>query len=279
MANDDRPTSLFPMPTNRPSAPTSELAAEIARLRAENASLKALQRGLPPSAVRRQHDLTTSFSHDMRTSLNDITGFASILDDEIPGHLNPRQRGYLGKIIGGAEKLLRLVENLVAHDAAETGQLKIVKVSTDYGALLIDASEPLRPMAENKMTRIQVKVEVPGQPLIDRRGITLVIGNLLSNALRQNGLGGMVDVTAHVEGDKIVTSIRDYGPGLTSDELTAIMEPARDGARQGASEFGIALSRTLIEAHGGQMGVDTRSGVGTTFWFWLPYQQTRLRLA
>ena len=89
----------------------------------------------------------------------------------------------------------------------------------------------------------------------------------------------MIDLEAHVEGDEIVTMVRDYGPGLTADELHAVMEPARDGSRQGATEFGIALSRTLVEAHGGSMGVDTRPGVGTTFWFRLPYQQTRLRLA
>lgn len=262
-------------PATNPPTEQAGLLAEVAALRGENAALRAeLLRARASGRDQGRHhgDMLATFSHEMRTSLNDITGFASILDDEIPGRLNPRQRGFLGKIIGGAERLLRLVENLVADGALDGGTDQAACAPTDFAQLVREAVEPLRPMADNKMTRIQVGVDVPGRPLIDRRHVSLVLANLVSNALRLNGLGGMVDVEAHVDGDEILVRVRDYGPGLTADEIARALEPSGDPTAQGASEFGVALGRRLVEAHGGRMGVDTKPGAGSTFWFRLPYR-------
>lgn len=257
-----------------PAATPEALHAELARLRGENAALRAeLERARSGDATGRRHqlDLLTSFSHDMRTSLNDITGFASILDDEIPGNLNARQRGFLGKIIGGADRLLRLVENLVADGSLHAGEAGGPRLPTDVQSLVGEAVEPLRPMADNKMTRIQVHVEVPGRPALDRRGVGLVLSNLVSNALQQNGLGGMIDVGAHLDGDAIRFEVRDYGPGLTEDALAALSKAA-DEPVHGAREFGMALGRRVIEAHGGELGVENAAvGTGTIVWFRLPY--------
>lgn len=250
------------------------LRDEVARLRAENEALRAeLARARAGDATGRRHqlDLLASFSHDMRTSLNDITGFASILDDEIPGNLNARQRGFLGKIIGGADRLLRLVENLVADGSMHAGEQVGPRLATDVRTLVAEAVEPLRPMAGNKMTRIQVHVDVPGRPALDRRGVGLVLSNLVSNALQQNGLGGMIAVDARVDGDAIRFEVRDYGPGLTADALAAFAA-AGDEPGQGPREFAMALGRRVVEAHGGQLGVENAAaGAGTIVWFRLPY--------
>ena len=267
---------MGPEPSTGGGVDVQALQAELAALKGEVAGLRAelaAERAEGRRHGRHHGGLLASFSHEMRTSLNDITGFASILDDEIPGRLNPRQRGFLGKIIGGAERLLRLVENLAADGALEAGGDAAARVPTDVAALVRDAVEPLRPMAANKMTRIQVAADVPGRPLLDRRGVALVVANLVSNALRLNGLGGMVDVAARVDGDELLVGVRDYGPGLTADEIARALAPAEDPARQGASEYGVALARKLVEAHGGRMGVDTVPGAGTTFWFRLPYRE------
>jgi signal transduction histidine kinase len=246
---------------------------EVAALRAENAMLRAeLEAARRGGRAGRQQDLLAAFSHDMRTSLNDITGFASILDDEIPGQLNARQRGFLGRIIGGSERLLRLVENLVAYGTLDAAEGPGPGMPVDYRALVGEAIEPLRPMADNKMTRIQVRVDVPGRPVLDRRGIALVVANLVSNALRLNGLGGMIDVEAEVQGEELVTRVRDYGPGLTPEELATVLDPPGDMWRQGATEFGLSLGRMLVLAHGGTMGVENAPGAGTTFWFRIPYR-------
>lgn len=262
--------NVIPAPTD-----TAALETEIAALRAANAALKSenglLKAQAPAVAERHRRFLLGAFNHDMRTSLNDITGFASILDDEIPGPLNIRQRGFVGKIFGGAERLLRLIENLTAAGAIEAGELRVTQTPVDFGRLLEQAIEPLRPMADNRMTRIQLRADVPGRPELDPRSLTLVIGNMVSNALRLNGLGGMIDIDAHVEGDTIVTTIRDYGPGLTASDMALLAESPAEAARRGPGEFSVALSRQLVEAQGGQMGFDSRSGAGCTTWFRLPY--------
>jgi signal transduction histidine kinase len=211
------------------------------------------------------HDLAQILDqplHDVRTALNAITGYASILGDEIPGRLNERQQDYVGKILGSADRIQRLVNTLVDLAAMAGGAFQLERRETAYAALVADAIQPFKPLAEHKLVRIVMDVEVDVDPRIDGPRVALVLSNLLSNALAHNPTGGFVEVKARVVGDELITSVKDGGPGLRQD----------DAARAVAGEAGLGLrvGKQLIEAHGGQLGVETTLGDGATFWFSLP---------
>ncbi|MDB5099166.1 MAG: histidine kinase [Cyanobacteria bacterium RYN_339] len=211
------------------------------------------------------HDLASILDqplHEVRTALNAITGFASILGDEIPGRLNDHQQAYVGKILGSADRIQRLINTLVDLAALESGTFRLERRHTTYAALVAETVQAFKPLAEHKLVRLVVDVDVPHDPWVDGPRVALALSNLLSNALAHNPTGGFVEVKACIKGDELITSVTDGGPGLRDDDA--------ERALAGQAGLGLRIGRKLIEAHGGRLGVDTSLGNGATFWYALP---------
>jgi signal transduction histidine kinase len=264
------------------------LAAENAKLQAENRAqqdelLALRQENLTLQRANSQlreidaakDQVWRRLGHELRTPLNFVTGFASILGDEIPGQLNSRQQEYVRKILGGADRILRLVDTFVNLAELEAGTLALDRRPTSVGRLVEDVVQAFKPLADHKMIRLVSKVNVGIEPLIDGPRVALVLSNLLANAIQHNPDGGFVTVRARVQDGELLAEVEDSGSGLHPLDIERIL--SRDDLTPSPNEggglgLGVTLGRRLVNAHGGRLGLKSELGCGSTFWFTLPIE-------
>jgi len=225
---------------------------------------------------RMKDDFLSVISHELRTPLNFITGFASILDDEVAGPLNPTQHDYVKKVLNGADRMLFHVNNLVEMSRLSAGKLSLHPAHTDYAGLIAHVLAVLGPLAENKRIGLATDVQVEGEVLLDGQRISQVISNLVDNAIKFTPEGGCVAIKAYAEGDRLVTEVADTGIGIAADDLPKIFQrfvqlDMTSTRTVGGTGLGLAICKSIVEAHGGSIGVRSEgTGHGSTFWFTLP---------
>jgi two-component system OmpR family sensor kinase/two-component system sensor histidine kinase BaeS len=236
-----------------------------------------------------RRNLTADVAHELRTPLSVIRGkLEGVLDGVYPStpeHLSP--------ILEEIKLLARLVEDLRLLSLAEAGQLPLEKRTTDVGALLRDAQVNFGPQAADR--GVTLALDLPSElPKVraDQRRIAQVLGNLLTNALRHTPSGGCVTLSAAVAppragraGEGVIkVTVTDTGPGVPPEDLPYIFERFWRGEKSrsragGGAGLGLAIAKHLVQAHGGEIGVESPSveglktggvGEGTTFYFTLP---------
>jgi PAS domain S-box-containing protein len=245
----------------------TERVRRTAELEAMNARLLA--------ADRHKDEFLGVISHELRTPLNFITGFGSLLEDEVPGPLNPRQRDYVGHILGGADRMLRLVDDLLDVARLQAGKIDIVRTACAYPALVAETVRSLAPLAAERGIDVALAVEAPDAVALDADRIGQVLLNLVGNALKFTPAGGRVAVRGFVRGDALVTEVADTGPGIPEAELPRIFERFHQldmstTRSRGGTGLGLAIAKALVEAHGGEIDAESLVGVGSTFRFRLP---------
>jgi len=220
-----------------------------------------------------RRNLTADVAHELRTPLSVIRGkLEGVLDGVYPStpeHLSP--------ILEETKLLARLVEDLRLLSLAETGQLPLEKRATDVGALLRDAQVNFGPQAADRGVRLALDLpsELP-EVMADRRRVAQVLGNLLTNALRHTPSGGCVTLSAAASEGMMRVTVADTGAGIPPEDLPYIFERFWRGEKSrsragGGAGLGLAIAKHLIQAHGGEIGVETdEMGEGTTFYFTLP---------
>lgn len=222
--------------------------------------------------LRRQ--MTADIAHELRTPLTVIQGNIEALQDGV----FPLSLAALDPILDKTALLSRLVEDLRQLTLAETGQLSLDKQPTDLHTLALQAVEAFQPAAFERS--ITLEIHSPSHlPLVqaDRQRVQQVLINLLSNALRYTPNGGVITTRLTAEGEQVRVVIQDQGPGIPPEALPNIFErfyrvdQGRTRAIDGSgSGLGLAVARSLVEAHGGQIGVESPLGLGAAFWFTLP---------
>jgi signal transduction histidine kinase len=242
---------------------------------------KALERGLLEQNERlRELDLMkTNFvgtvSHELRTPLTAIRGYAELLEDGIGGALSDPQRAYVQKIVAGAGRLERLVDDLLDFARLEAGAFKLEAREVDLARLVAGLGQAFGPQARELQVELHVGT-APVAPLeADPGRIEQVLGNLLDNALKFTPAGGRVAVAVEEREAVVRIAVSDDGPGITPQHLPHVFErfyqvDASSTRRAGGTGLGLAISRALVEAHGGQIGVESEPGAGSCFWFTLP---------
>ncbi|MNS17504.1 Signal transduction histidine-protein kinase BarA [compost metagenome] len=216
-------------------------------------------------------------SHELRTPLNFITGFASILDDEVDGPLNPLQHLHLGKILSGSERMLHLVNDLLDFAKLQAGKFDLSPQPAAYAPLLEEVADSLRPLADHKHVTIEVEAHVPGEPVVDETRVVQVLTNLVNNAIKFTPAGGRVRLSARIDAGALLTEVTDTGVGIAEIDIPKLfsrfrqldMSATREASGTG---LGLAISKALVEAHGGTIGVRSCPGEGSTFWFRLPLE-------
>jgi two-component system OmpR family sensor kinase/two-component system sensor histidine kinase BaeS len=227
-----------------------------------------------------RRNLTADVAHELRTPLSAIRGkLEGVLDGVYPStpeHLSP--------ILEEIKLLTRLVEDLRLLSLAEAGQLSLEKQATDVGALLRDAQVNFSPQAADRdvTLALDLPTELP-EVMADRRRIGQVLGNLLTNALRHTPAGGRVTLSAVVSEGMIRVTVADTGLGIPPEDVPYIFERFWRGEKSrsragGGAGLGLAIAKHLVQAHGGEIGVESPStglkigevGEGTTFYFTLP---------
>lgn len=242
---------------------TSRALAELEALSRERDRMQ--EEMVEAEAYRRSDELKTallrSISHDLRTPLTSIIAGGSALGS---ASLSPEERLELSAgIVTEGERLSRLVENLLDMSRLETGRAAPHRAPTDLAEVL-DAARA----GASRPDLIRVSVD-PDLPLIDADAAQLerVVDNLFDNALK-HGEGRPVLVRSRVVGDALVLRVVDQGPGIPEGEWTRIFEPFQRGGngRDGSgSGLGLAIAKGFVEANGGEIGVESMPGQGTSF--------------
>ncbi len=217
-------------------------------------------------------------SHELRTPINAITGFGSILDDEVVGPLTEIQHAYLQKMLAGADTLLSLVNDLLDMSRIQAGKFSLNPKPMAFRDLVKDVLSALRPLAESKHQSLMDDVPDDLPELVaDPQRIRQVLLNLVSNAIKFTPAEGTIQVRAHLEPDAICCEVQDTGIGIAPPDVPKLFQPftqldMTSTRVAGGTGLGLTISKSLVEAHHGQIGVESKPGKGSTFWFTLPLQ-------
>ncbi|MGE5708090.1 MAG: ATP-binding protein [Bacteroidota bacterium] len=214
-------------------------------------------------------------THVLRTPLNAITGFGSELEDGMVGPLNEQQLAYVGHMMNGADRLLRLIDDLLDVARMEAGYFNLEIMEVDPLALVREVLETFLPKFEQKRLTVECDLS-PDLPLIpgDPFRIGQVLSNLLFNAMKFTPEGGTIRVQSRVAEERVLVEVSDSGIGIQEADLPKLftrfyqVQGATKGVR--GTGLGLAIAKALVEAHGGSIGVKSQWGEGSTFWFALP---------
>jgi signal transduction histidine kinase len=253
-----------------------------AQLRQANAELVGMVEELQ-QLDRLKGSFLDTISHELRTPINFITGFGSLLADDAYGELAPPAKEAVLKILEGAERLIHLVDDLLDQSKMERGHLRIQPERFDYRALVGCLMREFEPLMQEKGLRFEVDmpVDLP-RPNADPERVHQVLRNLLSNAQKFTPPHGSVRLSVRLSGRSIITEVRDTGIGIPEEAHQRIFERFYqvDGTRTrsyGGTGLGLAIVKGLVEAMGGQIGVDSEPDKGATFRFSLPLVEGRTR--
>jgi two-component system sensor histidine kinase KdpD len=243
------------------------LAIERVRLADE-----AQQARLQIETEQLRNSLLSSVSHDLRTPLAAITGAASsLMDDE--AELEPATRHEMAQAIyEEANRLNRLLRNLLDMTRLESGALQVNRESQPLEEVIGAALSRLEEALADRVVNIQLPDDLPFVP-IDSVLIEQVFINLLENALKYTPPDRPIDLSASTDGTVVILAVADHGPGLpVGDEQRIFEKFYRARAAQNGSGVGLGLTicRGIIEAHGGRIWAENRSGGGAVFRFTLP---------
>ena len=219
------------------------------------------------SSERERRRLLADVTHELRTPLTIMQGNLEALLDGVypadPAHLEP--------ILDETRVLSRLVDDLRTLSLAEAGALTLHREPTDVGQLLTDSVASFRIQAD--AAGIELATELDGvlpQADIDPVRMREVLSNLLSNALRYTPRGGTVRVEASVADGKLRVAVRDSGPGIAADALPHIFDRFYKSDESRGAGLGLAIAKSLVVAHGGEIEATSEPGQGTEMRFWLP---------
>jgi K+-sensing histidine kinase KdpD len=241
----------------------AQLVAERERLREEADRVVLMERIDEQRAA-----LLRSVSHDLRTPLATIQAVASDLRDGAEYPLATRE--HLLDLVGGeAERLNRIVENLLSMSRIETGALQPDRQAVALDELVADRVNKLHRLFDG--VNVEIDIE-PALPLVfaDYSQLDQVISNLLENAARHAPSGSTVTIAAKPNGCVMDVFVADEGTGVPATEIDRIFEPFRRGEGSSSSGVGLAICKALIEANGGAIGVDRTDATGARFRFTVP---------
>ena len=246
---------------------TRELAGALADLDLKSRELEA--------ASHHKSAFLANMSHELRTPLNAINGFSQALRKELFGEINEKQAEYLDDILGSARHLLSVIDDVLDLSKVEAGQIELRVAPFSLPDVLERGALIVNERATREGVRVLVSADQGvGTVTGDERRITQVIFNLLSNAVKFAPAKSTVEVVAERVGGEVRVSVRDSGPGIAPEDKTRIFEEFQQAAagleRGEGTGLGLALSKRLVELHGGRIWVDTELGTGSTFVFSLP---------
>ena len=239
-------------------------------LQENNIELKAARQASEKANLAKS-DFLSSMSHELRSPLNAILGFAQLMDTSAPPP-SPEQKSSIKQILQAGWYLLELINEVLDLALIESGKLSISPEPISLNEVLGLCEDMIQPLADKNSIRI-----VFAQPdnnyfvCADRTRFKQVMINLLSNAIKYNRVGGSVEIsTKTVSDSRIRISVQDTGEGLSADKLSQLFQPFnRLGQEAGLEEgtgIGLVVSKRLVELMDGEIGAQSTEGVGSVFW-------------
>lgn len=228
-------------------------------------------RNVADKANQAKSDFLSSMSHELRSPLHAVLGFAQLLEMGTPAP-TPTQLASVGQIVKAGWYLLELIDEILDLALIESGRQSLALEATPLREVLQDCQAMIAPQAEKKGIQVTF-AEVANNCLVsaDRIRLKQVLVNLLSNAIKYNRPNGTAHVTCSLRSrGRTRISVRDSGLGLTKQKMAQLFQPfnrlgQEAGAEQGTG-IGLVVSRKLVELMGGKIGVTSTVGVGSEFW-------------
>ncbi|MEO8194011.1 MAG: HAMP domain-containing sensor histidine kinase [Gemmatimonadales bacterium] len=216
-------------------------------------------------------------SHELKTPINVIVGYLELLQENIYGELNPKQREICATLGKQAQTLTRLVKRLLDISRFEAGGGKLERRQVDLDRFLHSFETSFQVLALQREIGFRVVRggDLPSHVLWDEDRINEVLGNLLSNAFKFTDRGGTVELGVEGSDNEVCITVRDSGVGIAAEQLPHIFEKFFQASNQAyaaakGTGLGLAIAREIVEAHGGSIRVDSTLGMGTTFSITLP---------
>lgn len=223
------------------------------------------------ASIERQREFTADASHELRTPLT------VILSETSRGLKRERSAGEYQEIISNcshaATRMRGLVESLLLL-ARQDGSPELRRETLDLSSIASDSIQLLQPLADQH--NIRIHPDLRASPCVaDPNALSIVVGNLLSNAISHQPDGGDVSVTVSPKDQQVILEVADHGPGISAEHLPRLfdrfyrVDPAR-GPSSGHSGLGLAIVRAIVENHHGSVEVESTPGKGSTFRVTLP---------
>jgi len=230
-------------------------------------------------ALQGLHEMKDEFlstvSHELKAPLTSIQGATDLILMEKEGEITPGQRRFLGLIRGNADRLNRLIHDLLDLSRIDAGFQEARPKNAGVASLVRDALESMRPQSLEKNITLEMQdlVSIPKVKMVVDR-IRQVLTNLISNAIRFTPGGGRVWIDGRVENHEVVVGVHDTGIGIPPEFHEKVFERflqvAPAAFREGGTGLGLTISKKIVEAHGGRMWVESLPGAGSHFYFTLP---------
>jgi signal transduction histidine kinase len=227
-------------------------------------------------AGKHKSEFLANMSHELRTPLNAIIGFSEVLLEKMFGEMNEKQEDYLKDIHSSGKHLLSLINDILDLAKVEAGRMELNLSKFDLPTAIDNALTLIRERAMRHSIALAAEVDPQlGELNADERKFKQILLNLLSNAVKFTPEGGSITVGAHLAGDMIEVEVTDTGIGIAPEDQAAVFEEFKqvgtDYTRKAeGTGLGLALTRRLVELHGGTMGLKSEPGKGSTFTFTLP---------
>ena len=212
-------------------------------------------------------------SHELRSPLNAILGFADILSAEVDGPLSPEALEDVDQIHGSGAHLLELINDILEFSALEGGQLKLARSEIDLAAIAAEVLREASPLVQGRPIAVRLEGERALTLTADPRRVRQILTNLVGNAIKFTQSGEVVVSLARV-GAYARMAVRDTGPGIGDEERAVIFEEYKqtreERTRRRGTGLGLAIARRLVLLHGGTIDVESKLGSGSTFHVLLP---------
>ncbi len=273
-------TTIVPLagPNGKPSQYIAIRTDITSRKQTEEALIVA--KDSAESASRAKSEFLATMSHEIRTPMNGVLGFTNLLLDT---PLNPEQRNYTRTIKSSGESLLGLINEILDISKIEAGKLILEPLLLDFAEILQGVTGLMSAQAREKGVDLSVDYpeHLPRKLVADPCRLHQVLFNLIGNALKFTERGSVtvrVSATENAEPLQLRVEVTDTGVGIPKDKQVHLFQKFTQAdssttRRFGGSGLGLAISKHLIELMGGQVGMESDPGRGSTFWFTLPVTQ------
>jgi signal transduction histidine kinase len=225
-----------------------------------------------------KNTFVNAVSHELRTPLTSIRGYVEFLEDRIGGPLTPVQDEFVHHIAVGTRRLARLVDDLLDFARLEAGTFRLAHETVDARELVDDVVTSLQPQAMAMQVALTVSLPPEAVSLCaDPQRVEQVLTNFIHNALKFTPADGHVAVSLRIEGGEALIAVTDTGVGIAPEHQAHIFEKFFQVSHAspsgiGGSGLGLFIAKSLVEAHGGRIGLESTPGRGSRFWFTLPHR-------
>jgi PAS domain S-box-containing protein len=233
-------------------------------------------------ANRLKSEFLANMSHELRTPLNAIIGFTELMIKGKVGPVSAEHEEYLGDILHSARHLLELINDVLDLAKVESGKLDFRPEKVELAKVVGEVRDILRGIASGKGIRVEAHVDPTLPPAeLDPARLKQVLYNYLSNALKFTGEGGAVTVRVVPEPQgRFRVEVEDTGIGIRAEDVSRLFVEFQQldnsaSKRHPGTGLGLALTRRIVEAQGGSVGVMSEPGRGSTFWAVLPLEVPR----